>query len=118
VTNRDRVEAVYREWAAGNFAAGAELFAEDISFEPASDGRATFGRDEIAGYMRQFLEQWDEFCVEAKEIEERGDSIVVTERQHATGRASGIPTEMTNYALWTFRGDEVVRVRWTLEPPD
>ena len=49
MTNRDRVEAVYREWAAGNFAAGAELFAEDISFEPASDGRATFGRDEIAG---------------------------------------------------------------------
>jgi ketosteroid isomerase-like protein len=118
VTNRERIEAVYREWATGNLRAGQELFAAEISFEPAADGRATFGRDEIAGYMREFLEQWDVFRVEAEEIEERGEEIVVTEHQRGTGRTSGIEIDQTDYAIWTFRGAEVIRVRWTLERPN
>jgi ketosteroid isomerase-like protein len=116
-TNRERIEAVYRRWAEGDFTAGGELFAPEVSFEPISDGRGAIGRDAIDGYMREFLAQWDDFRVEAEEITERGDSIVVTERQRATGKASGIATAQTNYAIWTFRGDQVVRVRWTLERP-
>ena len=100
-----------------NFSAGGELFAQEISFEPISDGRGAIGREAIDDYMREFLAQWDDFRVEAEEIIERGDSIVVTERQRATGKASGIATEQTNYAIWTFRGEQVVTVRWTLERP-
>jgi hypothetical protein len=80
VTNRELIEAIYREWATGNLRAGEELFAAELSFEPAADGRATFGRNEIAGYMRGFLEQWDEFRVEAEEIEERGDETSAAPR--------------------------------------
>jgi ketosteroid isomerase-like protein len=117
-SRRERIEAVYRRWVDGDFSAGGELFADDVSFEPISDGRGTVGRDAIDDFMREFLAQWDDFRVEAVEITERGDSIVVTERQRATGKASGIATEQTSYATWSFRGNEVVRVRWTLERPD
>jgi ketosteroid isomerase-like protein len=115
--NRRRVEAVYREWAEGNFRAGGELFAPDVSFEAMSDGRAAIGRKGIADYMREFLGQWSEFRIEAVKIEDRGEEIVVTERQRGTGAASGIDTEQTMYATWTFHGDQVTRARWSLEPP-
>jgi ketosteroid isomerase-like protein len=116
-SNRDRIEAVYREWAQGNFRAGGELFSPDVAFEAMSDGRSAIGRDAIAGYMRAFLGQWSEFRIAAERIEERGDQVVVTERQRGTGRASGIELDMTAYAAWTFRDGEVVHVRWSTEPP-
>jgi ketosteroid isomerase-like protein len=117
-SNRERIEAVYGEWAKGNFRAGGELFSPDVSFEAMSDGRGAIGRDAIADYMREFLAQWDDFRVEAEQIAERGDSIVVTERQSGTGKVSGIALDHTDYAVWTFRDGLVVRVRWTLERPD
>jgi ketosteroid isomerase-like protein len=116
--NLERIETVYREWAAGNFRAGGELFAPDVRFEAMSDGRAAIGRDAIADYMREFLGQWSEFRIDAEETLDLGDTIIVTERQRATGKTSGATTEMTAYAIWTFRDDRVVRVRWTLDRPD
>jgi ketosteroid isomerase-like protein len=113
----ERIEAVYREWAAGNFRAGGELFAPEVSFEAIADGRRAIGREAIADFMREFLAQWSDFRIEAEEIEERGDSIVVTERQKGTGKASGIALEQTDYAIWTFSDRRVVRVRWTFDRP-
>jgi ketosteroid isomerase-like protein len=116
-SNRARIEAVYREWAQGNFRAGGKLFSPDVAFEALSDGRSAIGRDAIAGYMPEFLGQWSEFRIAAELIEERGDQVVVTERQRGTGRARGIELDMTSYAVWTFRNAEVVRVRWSTAPP-
>jgi ketosteroid isomerase-like protein len=117
-SNRERIGAVYREWAKGNFRAGGELFSPDVSFEAMSDGRSAIGREAIADYMREFLRQWSEFRIDAEAIEERGDQVVVTERQRGTGRASGIELDMTSYAIWTFRDGEVARVRWTTDAPE
>ncbi len=68
--------------------------------------------------MREFLAQWSDFRIEAEEIADHGEEVVVTERQRATGKASGVATEQTVYATWTFRDGEVIRVRWAFEPPD
>jgi ketosteroid isomerase-like protein len=116
-SNRQRIESVYRRWAEGDFRAGGELFAPDVSFEAIADGGAAIGRAAIADYMREFLGQWSDFRIEAVEIEDRGEEIVVTERQRGTGAASGIETGQTMYAAWTFHGDQVIRVRWSLERP-
>ena len=117
-SNRERLEELYREWAKGNFRAGTELFAPDISFETVSDGLEAIGREGIAGFMREFLAVWNDFRIEAAEIEDRGDEVIVTERQSGTGKASGIAMDQTNYAIWTFRDGLVVRIRWTFDRPD
>jgi ketosteroid isomerase-like protein len=126
--NVERLRAVYAEWATGNFRAGGELFAPDVVFEPAeritvaggarlADGRSSvfLGRDAIAEYMREFLAQWSDFRIDAEEFVEAGDTIIVAERQHGTGKASGVETQMTLSSVWTFRDGLVVRVRWVSE---
>jgi ketosteroid isomerase-like protein len=110
--NVERLRAVYGEWAKGNFRAGGELWASEVSFEQASDGRSALGRDEIEGYFREFLAQWSDFRIEATDFVDLGDTILVTERQHGTGKSSGIEGEATFYAVWTFRDGLVVRARW------
>src|SRR6476661_7906658 len=107
--NVERLQAVYSEWAQGNFRPGGQLFAPDVAFEALTDGRAAIGRDAVEGYMREFLAQWTEFRVEA------GETILVTERQHGTGKSSGVEAEMTVYSVWTFRDGVVVRVRWEID---
>src|SRR6266545_8108245 len=100
--NVERLRAVYAEWAKGNFRAGGELFAPDAVLEQIADGGSVFlGRDAIAGYIREFLAQWSEFRIEAEEIVAVGDTIIVAERQYATGKASGVETEATVYSVWT-----------------
>ena len=66
----------------------------------------------IIAYMRDFLAQWSDYRVEAQEFIEAGDSIVVTERQYATGEWRAIETVKSFYAVWTFRDGLVAHVRW------
>ncbi len=85
----------------------------DLVYEPISDGRETFiGPAAFADQFREFLAQWSEFRIEALELEDLGDAVLVTERQHGKGRSSGIEAEMTFFAAWTFRHGLVVRARW------
>lgn len=111
--NVERLRAVYSEWARGNMRAGGELFAPEVLFEPASDGRASaLGRESVEAYMRDFLAQWSKFRIDAEEFVEIGETIVVTEHQHGTGKISGLSTEQIFYSVWTFRDGRVVRARW------
>ena len=113
--NVEHLRAVYAEWAKGNFRAGEELWAPDIVFEAMSDGRSAIGRDAIEGFMREFLAQWTDFQIEATDLVERGDTILVTERQRGTGKRSGIEIDQTDYAAWTFRDGLVTSVRWDID---
>ena len=115
-SNSDRLRPVYAAWAEGDLRAGAELFAADVSIVPLPDGGTPIvGRDAAAEYMREFLAQWDRFRVVAEAYEELGDSVLVTEHQYATGKASGLEIDHNCYALWTFKDDLVVRVRWEMD---
>jgi ketosteroid isomerase-like protein len=116
IGNAERVRAVYAEWASGNLRAGTEFFARDISFEPMpDDGRPVKGVEATADYMREFLSQWVDFRIEAEQIDELGDGIIVTERQTATGRSSGMDIDQTFYAAWVFEDGVVVRLRWEMD---
>ena len=111
--NVQRLQAVYSEWARGNFRAGGDLLADDVVFEPMSDGRdAYLGREAVERQMREFLAQWSAFRVEALEFAEMGEAILVTERQCGTGKSSGVEAEMTFYSVWLFRDGLVVRILW------
>lgn len=111
--NVERLRDVYSAWAQGNFAVGGDLFASDVVFEPLPDGGSRYvGREELGAYMREFLAQWNEYRVEVTEMIEGDDVVVATEEQYGTGKSSGVETEMTFYAVWSFRDGLVVRARW------
>ena len=110
--NVHALRELYGEWAKGNFGTGAELFAPDVVLESFAERSSLRGIEAIQSYMRGFLEQWSAYRIEAEEFTEAGDSVVVTERQYATGSLSGIETVATFYAVWTFQRGRVVHARW------
>jgi ketosteroid isomerase-like protein len=116
--NLERLKAVYAELAKGNMRAGAELFSPDVSYEPMAEGYEALHRADIEPYMREFLEQWDDFQIEAVKFEQVGETILVTERQRGTGKSSGIDIDQTDYAAWTFRDGLVTKARWRMNRDD
>jgi ketosteroid isomerase-like protein len=113
--NVERLRGVYQEWARGNFRAGRELLAPDVTFvtfTSDADDLTFHGPDGVDRYMRDFLETWTDFRVQANDFRPSGERILVICEQRAKGRQSGVAVEMPVYAVWTFREDQVVRVRW------
>src|ERR1700751_1369868 len=106
------LRAVYDEWAKGNLRPGDEIYAPDVVFRPLIEGRQTLDRTGFEGFMREFLEQWDGFTIEAEDFLDLGSTVLVTERQRATGKTSGIETEQVFYVVCTFRDGLVVGARW------
>src|SRR5919202_1293865 len=101
------VRAIYDEWAKGNLAAGIDLYDPDIVFIPTGDtpdSRRFIGVQEIEGWMRRWLQAWDDFVMSAEEFIDAGDSVVVAVRQRGVGKKSGIPSERSYFQIWTFRG--------------
>jgi len=117
--SREDVQALrdlYEEWSKGNFWTGGELFVPDVVFEPFAERTTVRGMENVSAYMREFLAQWSDYRVEARELTEANGSIVVKERQYARGKWSGIDTVKTFYAVWTFHQGRVARVRWEDDP--
>jgi ketosteroid isomerase-like protein len=69
------------------------------------------GYDGIRGSFERWLEQWDDYRVEAQRFEEHGDHVLVVVRESGEGRESGASTEATLYAVFSFRGDKINRYR-------
>jgi ketosteroid isomerase-like protein len=112
--NVERLRALYADWAKGDFPGRQDIYAPDLTFEPGSPDQigSVLTGDAIESHLRDFLGQWERFRIELQELTEFGDTILVTERQYGTGKASGVSTEQTFYAVWTFRDGLVTRVRW------
>ena len=49
--------------------------------------------------------------MEAEEIVEAGDGVLVDVRQRGVGRTSGVPVELRYFTLWSFRARKVIRIQ-------
>jgi ketosteroid isomerase-like protein len=110
--NVEAIRGVYDRWAEGDFRAGAELFDSLILFvmRPEFPDAGTYlGPEQVAKYMRGFLEPWTRLTIEAEEITEAGDSVVVGMCQRGAGSGSGAATEFRYFQVWSFRGPKVIR---------
>lgn len=110
--NLAAVRGIYEEFARGNLRAGAELFAPDVTFEPLVERSTVHGREAVATYMREFLEQWNDFRIEAQGFTEVGNSVVVEEHQYATGKSSGVEMTQSCSSVWTLEEGRIVSMRW------
>ena len=106
------IEAIYEEWAAGHFRRLDDLYDPHVIFilrPEFPDAGVYLGPEEIARYMRGFLEPWTRIKISAEEIIDAGDSVLVAVRQHGAGRGSGLETDFRYFQIWSFRGTKVIR---------
>ena len=114
--SEEHIEAlrpIYDEWAKGNLNAGLDLFDPNIVYINSRDllvSGTCFGLEEMQRWMREFLSAWERYEAHATEFISCGDTVVVAFRQVAVGSGSGVAGEMETYAVWTFRGDKVIRL--------
>ena len=99
------LRAMFAQWERGNLEPGTELFAPDIRFSAAQpEGQVEArGPQEIDGFMREFLADWEIYRVELHELEDHGGgSFVAVATQHATGKGSGVETTAPAFIAITF----------------
>ena len=118
--NVEIVRAVYDRYREGDFQASADLLdphtvlvllkASDWGPEIPESGMF-IGPGGIAEYTRDYLlRPWADFTMEAEEIVEAGDSVLVHVHKRGVGRTSGVPAELRYFTLWSFRGRKVIRI--------
>jgi hypothetical protein len=119
--SRENVEALrslYAELAEGKiWAAGKLLAPHVVSSWPEPEGRVICrGRDELVLRLRNFLDYWGDYRVEAQEFRRLNqDSVLVVARQHGRGEWSGVEVGSTIFTVWTFSERKVVGQHWALE---
>jgi len=114
--NVEAVQAVYEGWGEGDFSASLDLLDPEVVFvmPPDLPDSGTYrGLEELAGYMRGFLEPWAHIAIGAEEIFDGGDTVVAAVRQHGTGSEFGVETELRYFQIWSFSGPRVVRLENT-----
>jgi predicted ATPase/class 3 adenylate cyclase len=92
------------------------LIAEDFEFDARAQQLPDFpptlrGRDRAVEMWRGFWGSWEDYSIDAEELVEVGDQILVVQREHMRGAESGVEIDRTTSALLSFRGHEVVRLQ-------
>lgn len=107
------VRGIFQAWGRGDFRYGAEYFDEQLAYVVSADfpeSGSFLGLEQVAAFMRRFLEQWERVAVDAEELRAVGDTVLVRVVQRSKGRASGLEGDNRFFILFTFRGRRIVRM--------
>jgi len=111
--NVEMVRGIFERRSQGDFRAGTDLFDPHVVLvlrPEFPDSGAYLGPEAVAAYTRGFLEPWTHITIEADELLDAGDTVVVAVRQRGVGGASGVQTELRYFQLFTFRGGKLIRL--------
>ena len=111
--NVEVVRGVYDRWGQGDLRASVEVFDPLILFvlRPEFPEAGTYlGLEQVAEYTRGLLEPWTRFTIEAEEIVDAGDSVIVSVLQRGVGGGSGVDSELRYFHVWSFRGGKAIRL--------
>jgi ketosteroid isomerase-like protein len=68
------------------------------------------GHEGFLQNLRELSEPFDDFGVEAEQIVDQGDRVLVVVRMSGRGRASGAAIERRIFQVWTARDGKAVRL--------
>ncbi len=111
--NVETVRDVYERWSQGDFRTSVDVLDPLVLFvlRPEFPDAGTYlGLERLAEYTRGLLEPWTRFTIEAEEITDAGDSVVVAVLQRGVGGGSGAASEFRYFHVWSFRGRKVIRL--------
>jgi ketosteroid isomerase-like protein len=76
------------------------------------------GREEIQGYVEEWLSAFDEWSVVPEEIAESGDQVVAVLRIRAQPKGSNAEIDIRIGQLWTLRDGKTLASRMYPKPAD
>jgi ketosteroid isomerase-like protein len=76
------------------------------------------GHDGFAAGFREWFEAFDEFTIEPEDFIADGDHVLVSMRQRARGKGSGLEVEQRFFQLFTMRDGMVFRFEEYSEEAD
>lgn len=91
------------------------LLDEDVVWDltggtPVVDLSPTYeGRQSVIDASRHYFGTWSDYRLEAEELIDAGERIVVLLREQGQGKGSGAPFERQFAQVWTFKAGRVVR---------
>ena len=120
--SQENVEVVRRVYEAAARRDGAAVLALydrgvewDVSRSPMArlTGESLFsGHEGLLRFFRAYHDAWESIEYEAEELIDAGNHVISADVQRARGRASGVATDLTQYAVWTITDGKIVRVVW------
>jgi len=117
----ETVRRIYEGWSGGDFTARVDLWHPDalLVLNPEFPDSGNYvGLEQIASYMREFLEPWELLTISPGEIVAGENVVVAAVVQRGTGRQSGLETELRYFQVWTLRNDRVARLENVRERED
>jgi ketosteroid isomerase-like protein len=76
------------------------------------------GPEETAAYLSDWLSTMPDLQIEAEELVEQGDRVLLVLRMSGTGSGSGALTEVRMATITTFRDGKSLRTEEFLDPDD
>ena len=110
-----RLETLYRDWSRGDFKSSADVLHPDVEWHQARESvepGVRHGRSGVTQMTRGVFEAFRDFRVEALEFRMLGEQVLVVSRLRGTSRGTGMDLDRTAAQLWTFAGEQAIRVEW------
>jgi ketosteroid isomerase-like protein len=108
--NVEAVKVIFEDWSRGDFSS-PDWADPEIEFSiPGPDSKVHRGIEASSRAWFDFLSAFSELSIEAREIRDAGDQVVVDQAFHGSGRGSGIPLgDAPGGGLFTLRDGKVIR---------
>jgi ketosteroid isomerase-like protein len=120
--HRERVERLFEAFNRRDPAEIIDLCDERMEFYAATAeevGRTEpyVGLDGLSAYLDDVATVWEDLLITPKQVEQRGESLLVRGRVYLRSRALGI-RDMPTAWIWDLRGDLFVRGRVFIDPEE
>jgi uncharacterized protein len=114
--NVEVVRKVVDEWNRRDVDALIARATEDFEWHPvlveSVEGGGVFrGHDGFREFLREWNSTWETWKLEAEEIRDLGEQVLVLTRVHAKGRGSGIVLDQSAAHLFEFRDGLLCRAQ-------
>ena len=103
------VDGLIDAWNRHDLRAALERMHPQCELRPVETTQTLHGHDGVAAAFRDWFEAFERFTIEVEDLGVRGDRVLVTMRQRARGKGSGLEIEGRFYQLFTLRDGKVFR---------
>jgi ketosteroid isomerase-like protein len=112
------VDGLIDAWNRRDLQAALERMHPQCEVRPIEATEALHGHDGVTAAFRDWFDAFEEFTIETEDVVAHGDRVLVTMRQHARGKGSGLEVEERFYQLFTLRDGKIFRFEEYSEEAD
>jgi ketosteroid isomerase-like protein len=109
---RAAINSINRRDVAQALEGAHDDFEADWSNSIGPSGGVYRGREQVQGMLEDFLEAWEEFRWDTKELVTLDEArVLVVNRVRGRGRGSGVEVDATGVQLWTITSGKASSVK-------